>query len=117
MGQWRDWPWFLHQYVCKYAIFFLHVCLLFGVQPKHLLCHNIIIIDINQYYTQAKPIEWWENQHTVWGEIRDDKSLKVVDSLCELPVHGTGMEMLDQEIELTLELFLYLQTGVPCLGV
>jgi len=55
--------------------------------------------------TFAKPVDWWENQHTVWGEIRDEKSLKVVESVYELPAHMTGMRMLDHEIEFSLELF------------
>jgi len=55
--------------------------------------------------TFAKPVEWWENQHTVWGEIRDEKSLKLVESVYDLPAHMSGMRMLDQEIEFSLELF------------
>lgn len=55
--------------------------------------------------TFAKPVDWWENQHTVWGEIIDEKSLKVVESTYELPAHMSGMRMLDQDIEFSLELF------------
>eukprot|EP00584_Thalassiosira_punctigera_P019219 CAMPEP_0172549352 /NCGR_PEP_ID=MMETSP1067-20121228/18473_1 /TAXON_ID=265564 ORGANISM="Thalassiosira punctigera, Strain Tpunct2005C2" /NCGR_SAMPLE_ID=MMETSP1067 /ASSEMBLY_ACC=CAM_ASM_000444 /LENGTH=260 /DNA_ID=CAMNT_0013336731 /DNA_START=183 /DNA_END=965 /DNA_ORIENTATION=+ len=55
--------------------------------------------------TFAKPVDWWENQHTVWGEIRDEKSLKVVESTYDLRAHTSGMRMLDEEIEFSLELF------------
>ncbi|KAL3802140.1 hypothetical protein ACHAW5_000225 [Stephanodiscus triporus] len=54
--------------------------------------------------TFAKPVDWWENQHTVWGEIRDEESLRVVESAYDLPAHVSGMRMLDEEIEFTLEL-------------
>jgi len=55
--------------------------------------------------TFAKPVDWWERQHTIWGEIRDEASLKVVESSYGLPAHNKGMRMLDREIEFTLELF------------
>ena len=55
--------------------------------------------------TFKKPVDWWEMQHTVWGMIRDETSMKVVQSAYDLPVHGSGMKMLDQEIEISLELF------------
>mmetsp|Transcript_8534 Transcript_8534/g.20881 ORF Transcript_8534/g.20881 Transcript_8534/m.20881 type:complete len:299 (+) Transcript_8534:232-1128(+) len=55
--------------------------------------------------TFAKPVDWWENQHTVWGEIRDEISLKVVESAYDLDAHISGMRMLDQPIEFSLELF------------
>jgi len=57
------------------------------------------------FYSQKKPVDWWENQHTVWGEIRDDKSMKVVESTYDLPAHMSSMRMLDQEIEFSLKLF------------
>ena len=47
----------------------------------------------------------WEHQHTVWGDIRDEKSLTLVNSIYDLPAHMTGMRMLDSEIEFSLELF------------
>lgn len=55
--------------------------------------------------TFKKPVDWWEMQHTVWGMIHDEQSMKVVESAYDLPVHGSGMKMLDQEIEISLELF------------
>lgn len=54
--------------------------------------------------TFKNPVDWWENQHTVWGKL-DDASIKLVESIYDLPVHGTGMKMLDEEIEISLELF------------
>lgn len=55
--------------------------------------------------TFAKPVDWWENQHTVWGEVRDATSLAVVESVYELPAHMQGMRMLDRPIQFSLELF------------
>ncbi|KAL9185780.1 hypothetical protein ACHAXT_003557 [Thalassiosira profunda] len=55
--------------------------------------------------TFKKPVDWWENQHTVWGEIRDEKSLNVVESVYHLPVHKAGMMMLDEKVEFSIELF------------
>ena len=54
---------------------------------------------------QEKPVDWWENQHTVWGRIQDEQSFKVVDSTYDLGAHMTGMRMLDQPVEFSLELF------------
>lgn len=54
--------------------------------------------------TFKNPVDWWENQHTVWGML-DDASIKLVESIYDLPVHGTGMKVLDEEIEIALELF------------
>ncbi|KAL7538424.1 hypothetical protein ACHAXR_008545 [Thalassiosira sp. AJA248-18] len=55
--------------------------------------------------TFAKPVDWWENQHTVWGEIRDEKSMKVVESAYDLPAHMSSMRMLNEKVEFSLELF------------
>jgi len=55
--------------------------------------------------TFAKPVEWWENQHTVWGKIADDESMKIVERTYELNAHGKGMRMLNEAIEFTLELY------------
>ena len=55
--------------------------------------------------THATPVEWWENQHTVWGIIRDDVSLMVVESVYDMPAQNrNGMRMLDEEIHFTFEL-------------
>jgi len=60
--------------------------------------------------TNEKPVDYWGGHHTVWGEIRDDISLKVVESAEELPIDvqrtiQTGMIMLEEEIEFSFELF------------
>lgn len=41
----------------------------------------------------------------MWGQIRDDASMKVVESTYDLPAHMSGMRMLDQKIEFSIELF------------
>lgn len=50
-------------------------------------------------------MDWWENQHTVWGMIHDDASLSVVEETYNLPAHIDGMRMLDEKIEFLIELF------------
>lgn len=55
--------------------------------------------------THATPVEWWEYQHTVWGIIRDEVSLTVVESVYDLPAQSSnGMRILDEEIHFTFEL-------------
>lgn len=54
--------------------------------------------------TFDRPVDWWENQHTVWGEL-DEESILAVESSYELPAHKSGMRMLDEPIEFTIELF------------
>ena len=41
----------------------------------------------------------------MWGDIRDEQSLSLVESIYGLPAHMTGMRMLDSAIEFSLELF------------
>ena len=55
--------------------------------------------------TFAKPVSWWENQHTIWGKIADDESMKIVEGTYELNAHGKGMKLLDEAIEFALELY------------
>ena len=55
--------------------------------------------------THDDPVQWWEHQHTVWGMIRDEESLGVVEHVYGLPAHMTSMRMLDEVIEFSLELF------------
>ncbi|KAL7467980.1 hypothetical protein ACHAXS_008205 [Conticribra weissflogii] len=55
--------------------------------------------------THEAPVQWWEMQHTVWGEVRDEESFGVVEKIYNLPAHLTSMRMLDEEIEFYLELF------------
>jgi hypothetical protein len=40
----------------------------------------------------------------VWGIIRDEASLTVVEGMYDLPAHVSGMRMLDEEITFALEL-------------
>ena len=40
----------------------------------------------------------------MWGEIRDEDSLKVVERTYDLPAHVLGMTMLDKPISFTIEL-------------
>jgi len=54
--------------------------------------------------TFDKPVDWWENQHTVWGEL-DEESIRAVESSYELPAHKQSMMMLDEPIEFTIEFF------------
>jgi hypothetical protein len=50
-------------------------------------------------------VDWWENQHTVWGIVKDDVSLSVVENAYNLPAHVDGMRMLDEKIAFSIELF------------
>ena len=51
---------------------------------------------INMY---KQPAIHWAKDHTVWGELADEDSLKVVDSMFELPAKKTGgMTFLDEEL-------------------
>ena len=54
--------------------------------------------------TFDKPVDWWENQHTVWGEL-DEESIRVVESAYDLPAHMKGMRMLDTPVDFSIELF------------
>lgn len=49
-----------------------------------------------------KPADWWGHDHTVWGEIVDEKSLGVVDSFFDLPVHEDVLMYLDDEVPIQL---------------
>jgi hypothetical protein len=51
-----------------------------------------------------EPTDWWGQQHTVWGEIKDSKSQEVVDSIFKLPTHVQGMVMLDDKIPFELKI-------------
>mmetsp|Transcript_24426 Transcript_24426/g.48648 ORF Transcript_24426/g.48648 Transcript_24426/m.48648 type:complete len:266 (-) Transcript_24426:426-1223(-) len=54
--------------------------------------------------THLEPVGWWEHQHTVWGEIRDDASFAVLDRILALPTHGTQLKYLDEKISFRFEL-------------
>ncbi|KAL3785607.1 hypothetical protein HJC23_004755 [Cyclotella cryptica] len=55
--------------------------------------------------TYIQPVEWWEHQHTVWGQIKDEESLQLVERIYNLPATVKGMRMLDEKIEFRIELF------------
>jgi cyclophilin family peptidyl-prolyl cis-trans isomerase len=55
--------------------------------------------------TYLQPVEWWEHQHTVWGQIKDEESLQLVQRIYKLPATLKGMRMLDEKIEFRIELF------------
>lgn len=56
---------------------------------------------INTYKRKAV---WWENQHTVWGEIQDDASLALIDEIYDLPTTKRKLTYLDKQLEFTLEI-------------
>lgn len=57
---------------------------------------------INAYH--PKPAVWWGTQHTVWGEIQDAASLKLIDEyIFSLPTHKQGgLKMLNEPIPFDL---------------
>ena len=55
--------------------------------------------------TYEKPVEWWERQHTVWGQVRDEESFELVERIYKFPAKGHGMRLLDEKIQFHLELF------------
>lgn len=54
--------------------------------------------------TFDKPVDWWEHQHTVWGQL-DEQSIRNVERAYDLPAHMQGMRMLEEPINFTIELF------------
>lgn len=55
--------------------------------------------------TFHRPVDWWDHQHTVWGEVTDDASFAVLDRIYALPVTNTGgLHMLREKIRFGLEL-------------
>jgi len=49
-----------------------------------------------------KPAKFWQNQHTVFGEIKDDASFSVIEKIYTLPATNKGLTFLDEKIEFTL---------------
>ncbi len=50
-------------------------------------------------YLGARPAEHWKTDHTVWGEIADEASMKVVEVIVHLPATASkpgGMKMLEK---------------------
>jgi len=48
------------------------------------------------------PAKFWGNQHTVFGQIKDEESFAVIDKIYMLPVTNKGMTYLDEKIQFTL---------------
>jgi cyclophilin family peptidyl-prolyl cis-trans isomerase len=55
--------------------------------------------------THKEPVDWWEHQHTVWGQVKDEQSLELIERIYKLPAQGQGMRMLNEQIEFSVELF------------
>lgn len=51
-----------------------------------------------------EPVTFWGQQHTVFGEIKDDASFAIIDKIYELPVTKKEMTYLDKKLEFTLAL-------------
>lgn len=54
-----------------------------------------------------KPAKWWGTQHTVWGEIQDERSLRMIDERMfgVLPVHEQGgLTLLDTPLPFEISL-------------
>jgi len=54
---------------------------------------------INSYIRKAT---WWNNDHTVWGEIADKDSMDVVMSFYDLPAHKRNLTFLDKPVAIEL---------------
>lgn len=55
--------------------------------------------------TYVQPVKWWEHQHTVWGQVKDEESLQLVERIYKLPATVKEMRMLDEKIDFRIELF------------
>jgi cyclophilin family peptidyl-prolyl cis-trans isomerase len=52
-----------------------------------------------------RPAKFWGNQHTVFGQIRDDASFAVIEKIYELPATNKGgMTFIDEKIQFMLSL-------------
>lgn len=53
----------------------------------------------------AEKADWWDHQHTVWGEVRDETSFATIDRIHALPVRKeSGMLMLEDAIAFSVHL-------------
>ncbi len=50
------------------------------------------------------PAKHWGQQHTVFGEVKDDTSFALIDKIFTLPVTKKGMTYLDEPLHFTIEL-------------
>lgn len=55
--------------------------------------------------THKQPVDWWEHQHTVWGQVRDENSLELIERIYKLPAKMKGMRRLEEKIQFRVELF------------
>lgn len=57
---------------------------------------------ISDYF---KPAQFWGTQHTVWGELQDETSLALLDTVWTLPAHDQGgLTMLDEPLHFEMSL-------------
>jgi len=55
--------------------------------------------------TYEKPAAFWGNQHTVWGEIQDEKSLKLIEFIHTFPTTAKGsMHFLNEDIKFKISI-------------
>jgi cyclophilin family peptidyl-prolyl cis-trans isomerase len=47
---------------------------------------------------------WWGTQHTVFGQIQDNESFRVIDTIWTLPVNKGDLTYLKQDLHFTMEL-------------
>ena len=58
------------------------------------------------------PAKWWGTQHTVWGQIMDDKSLNVIDHIWSLPAtRKGGLTYLNSHIQFTMRIEIQSQSA------
>lgn len=52
--------------------------------------------------TYVREATWWNTDHTVWGEIADEESLKIVMGMYELPSTKRGLTFLDKPVHIDI---------------
>jgi cyclophilin family peptidyl-prolyl cis-trans isomerase len=52
--------------------------------------------------TYVRKAEWWNTDHTVWGELADKESLAIAISFYELPATTSRMTMLDKPVHIDI---------------
>jgi len=55
---------------------------------------------IDMYKRKA---DWWHNEHTIWGQVIDPDSLKVIEGIFELPTKKTGLTYLTPNVPIEIE--------------
>ena len=46
---------------------------------------------------------WWHNEHTVWGQVIDPDSLKIIEGIFELPTKKSGLTYLTPHVPIEIE--------------